>query len=93
MRLQFGTNGTAATGIAPPGLDESARTGNRALARPDTTGGGDRITLSATSGIINRFAVSRSERIEQLSAAVGAGTYRVSSLDLSRRLVSFALGQ
>ena len=93
MRLQFGTNGTAATGIAPTRLDESARTGNRALARPDTTGGGDRITLSATSGIINRFAVSRSERIEQLSAAVGAGTYRVSSLYLSRRLVSFALGQ
>ncbi len=92
MRLQFGTNGTAATGIAPPGL-ESAPTGNRTVARPDTAGGGDRITLSATSGIINRFAVSRSERIEQLSAAVGSGTYQVSSLDLSRRLVSFALGQ
>ena len=92
MRLQFGTNGSAATGITPPGL-ENTPTVNRILARPDTTGGGDRITLSATSGIINRFAVNRSERIEQLSAAVGAGTYQVSSLDLSRRLVSFALGQ
>lgn len=92
MRLQFGAGGTAATGITPPGI-ESAPTANRSQSRSELSAGTDRITLSATSSILNRFDVSRAARIEHLSAAVAAGTYQIPSLDLSRRIVESTLGQ
>src|SRR6266851_10423894 len=92
MRLQFGAPGAAASGIAPASIDNAPASGRRTPVS-DNTGSPDRITLSATSSLINRYEVNRSARLQQLSLAVQQGTYQVSNRDLSARIVSSALGQ
>jgi anti-sigma28 factor (negative regulator of flagellin synthesis) len=88
MRLQFGTSGTAATGIAPA-LESTS--GSRQPAAASSTSQ-DRISLSSTSRIIGRDATNRAGRIGQLTLAVQSGTYSIPSQVLGSRIVSAALG-
>jgi anti-sigma28 factor (negative regulator of flagellin synthesis) len=89
MRLQFGTNGTAATGIAPTAVESTSGSRKPAVASSTSQ---DQISLSSTSSIINRDATNRAGRIEQLTLAVQSGTYSVPSQALGSRIVSAALG-
>ena len=88
MRLQFGTNGTAATGIAPASLESTSGT-RKSVAAGSTSQ--DQISLSSTSSIINRDATNRAGHIQQLTLAVESGTYSVPSQVLGSRIVSAAL--
>ena len=92
MRLQFGTANPAAAGITSAGLETTSNAGRKA-GLTENTGTPDRISLSETSSLLNRYEVNRSNRIQQLTEAVQAGTYQISSHDLGRSLVSAALGE
>ena len=92
MRLQLdsalagtGVNGASETGQA--GSVGGARASGRVS---NASASGDTIQISGPSSALNRLAVDRAARIQQLTAVVQGGNYKVSGADVSHAIVEHA---
>jgi len=89
MRLQLNTSVSNASEAAPssPAGGSASRGSTRA---GDISGSGDSTSVSSASAALNALSGERSNRIQQLSAAVQSGQYQVSSAALGSAIVSHA---
>jgi len=96
MRLQLDPALTG-TGITGPG--ESGQTAPVGGAHANTgriggsTAGGDSIQISGPSNALNVLSADRAARIQQLTAQVQGGSYRVSGSLVGRAIVGDAVSQ
>lgn len=89
MRLQLDSSIGAAAD-----LHQVSDTGAASSSRSSASGvqpGSDRTSISGAASLLAASASNRATRIEQLSAAVQAGTYQPSSSAISHAIVSQAL--
>jgi anti-sigma28 factor (negative regulator of flagellin synthesis) len=93
MRLQLDTSTLtpADSGrVASPassGAPSDVRAGERRTANTDSIG------ISGTSAALSQISGERAERIQQLTSAVRAGTYRVSGTAIGNAVVAQAFTQ
>ena len=86
MRLQLDSSQLSTVGNqAAETVTESGQAARGASARG--AGAGDSISLSGASNALNQFSTDHAARIQQLTAAVQNGSYRVSSSALSSAIV------
>ena len=91
MRLQLDSLSSRAAELA----------GTEATARPGTTASGNRVQadaagqdssyVSGPSGILNRLAADRADRLQQLAGLIQSGSYDVSAAAVSRAIVDQSL--
>ncbi|MES1260966.1 MAG: hypothetical protein ABUS49_04450 [Acidobacteriota bacterium] len=88
MRLQLDSSISkpADSGPVPPSLAGSSPA-NRT---PESAGSGDSIGISGPSAALGRLSAERAARIQQLTVAVRADTYRVSSSAVGKAIVAQA---
>lgn len=90
MRLQLdSTQLSSVDNRSTEAVGESSHQSRAAYGRAG--GSGDSISLSGASNALNQFATDRAARIQQLTAAVQNGSYRVSSSALSGAIVQNGL--
>jgi hypothetical protein len=96
MRLQLDPASTG-TGITGPGeTGQAAPVGgtNAGAGRiGGTTAGGDSIQISGPLNALNSLSADRAARIQQLTAQVQSGSYRVSGSLVGRAIVGDAVSQ
>lgn len=86
MRLQLDSSQLSTVGNqAAEAVQDSGQAARSASSR--SAGAGDTISLSGASNALNQFTTDRAARIQQLTAAVQNGSYRVSSSALSGAIV------
>jgi anti-sigma28 factor (negative regulator of flagellin synthesis) len=89
MRLHLDSSVSGASDAAPTAAGSSStRNGARGL---DTSASRDSSSVSGASSALNQLSAQRSARIEELSAAVQSGRYRVSSSALSGAILGHAV--
>jgi anti-sigma28 factor (negative regulator of flagellin synthesis) len=100
MRLQLdpaltgtGITGPGETGQAAPvgGINSNASRIGGSTSSGDS--GGDSIQISGASNALNSLSADRAARIQQLTAQVQGGFYRVSASLVSRAIVGDAVSQ
>jgi anti-sigma28 factor (negative regulator of flagellin synthesis) len=90
MRLQLDSSQLSTVDNRPAeAVTDSGQTSRAAYARG--AGSGDSISLSGASNALNQFTTDRAARIQQLTAAVQNGSYKVSSAAVSSAIVQNGL--
>ena len=90
MRLQLDSSQLSTVDTrAAEAVAESAQASRAASSRGPGTG--DSISLSGASNALNQFTTDRAARIQQLTAAVQNGSYKVSSAAVSSAIVENGL--
>jgi hypothetical protein len=92
MRLQLDSSLTGPSRTGESG--QTAPAGGSASASRIGSGGAgaqDSISLSGVSGVLNRASTDRAGRLQQLTALVQSGEYRVSSASVSGAIVEQGL--
>jgi anti-sigma28 factor (negative regulator of flagellin synthesis) len=90
MRLQLDSGSAKLADTSQAGAVAPSAKGEGGVRRQDTSGAGDRISLSGPSTILNRLAEERSARVQQIAAAVRDGSYRASSAATGAAIVAHA---
>jgi hypothetical protein len=95
MRLQLDAalTGTGITGTGETGQTAPTGSGSGSDTRRigGDSAGADSIQISGPSSALNRLSVDRAERIQQLTAQVGSGSYNVSGSQVSEAIVGHAV--
>jgi anti-sigma28 factor (negative regulator of flagellin synthesis) len=95
MRLQLDAalTGTGITGAGETGQTVAPGSGSGSDSRRigGDSAGADSIQISGPSSALNRLSADRVERIQQLTAQVQAGSYNVSSPQVSQAIVGHAV--
>lgn len=78
----------------PPvaGTTATAARGAPVVRAGESSTGGDSVSMSGASSALHRYSADRSVRIEALSRAVAAGSYRIASVDIGRAVIRNAGG-
>jgi anti-sigma28 factor (negative regulator of flagellin synthesis) len=88
--VQVDSAQTSAVGSS--GSVAGAGSGSKAgVQRGEAAGSQDSIAISGPSSALNRLTGDRATRIEQLTAAVRAGSYQIGSSALSSSIVNHAV--
>lgn len=88
MRLHLDSSATGPLGVQSSSVSGSSSTSSGRS--QDTHGSKDSISISTTSAALSQIASDRASRIQQISNAITAGTYQVSSAAVGRALVAQA---
>ncbi|HZL57376.1 MAG TPA: hypothetical protein VFC21_09855 [Bryobacteraceae bacterium] len=91
MRLHLDSGLTGSSDAARTSQLGSPATSVSAGGASRVSGSPDSVAISGPSSALNRLTADRDSRIEQLSAAVRSGSYRIPSAALSSAIVSSAV--
>jgi hypothetical protein len=90
MRLQLDSLLTGPTRAGGSGQTAPAG-GSGSDSRIGSSAAQDSVSVSGVSGVLNRAATDRAQRVQELGALVQSGNYQAPSSDVSSAIVAHAL--